>query len=333
MHMPGAQTDKPLILFYTRYFAKNADLRSIDPGIPAHFTNDRRLIEKADAVVFHLPNKKEFGDARKYPGQLWVLWSQESSQNLPMMRDPTFLRNFDLRMTYETDADVWAPYLPKREQWLGTRRAEVKPKASDAPVVMFQSSGFNLSRREEFVSELARHVGLHSYGRFLNNRSVEGPDLGIVTKLETIARYPFCIAFENSICDDYVTEKLFEPLLVGSVPLYLGASNAARFAPPGSFIDVTKFAGPKQLADYLKHLLQNPGEYEAYFQWRTRPFTAEFERYLDVVDTEPFLRLADLVRNRVTDRDTIGAGSRFPFGVATYLGTKRRRWTGRFRPR
>lgn len=40
-----------------------------------------------------------------------------------------------------------------------------------------------------------------------------------------IARYKFVIAYENGICDDYITEKLWRPLSLGVVPIYFGAPN------------------------------------------------------------------------------------------------------------
>lgn len=40
-----------------------------------------------------------------------------------------------------------------------------------------------------------------------------------------IARYKFVIAYENSVCEDYITEKLWRPLIVGVVPIYYGAPN------------------------------------------------------------------------------------------------------------
>jgi len=36
-------------------------------------------------------------------------------------------------------------------------------------------------------------------------------------------KYKFSLAFENAICDDYITEKLWRPLLVGSVPVVMGS--------------------------------------------------------------------------------------------------------------
>lgn len=40
-----------------------------------------------------------------------------------------------------------------------------------------------------------------------------------------VARYKFVIAYENSACNDYITEKLWRPLVLGVVPIYFGAPN------------------------------------------------------------------------------------------------------------
>lgn len=54
--------------------------------------------------------------------------------------------------------------------------------------------------------------------------------------------YKFYLAFENSICPDYVTEKLFNTLLFTTVPIvYGGADYEAIGAPLNSYIDVRNF--------------------------------------------------------------------------------------------
>src|SRR5690606_26281037 len=145
-----------------------------------------------------------------------------------------------------------------RAWWEEARRRTLAPKTSTAAVAMFQSSNVNLSGRDRFMKELSQQIEVHSYGRFMNNRALEGSDRGRETKIETIGRYPFCIAFENSVCDDYVTEKLYDPLWAGTVPVYFGAPNVADFAPRHSYIDATNFSGPRELAAYLRHLLETP---------------------------------------------------------------------------
>lgn len=54
-----------------------------------------------------------------------------------------------------------------------------------------------------------------NYLDILNNREF----------LSFVAKYKFTIAFENAICDDYITEKLWRPLIVGSVPIYYGSPS------------------------------------------------------------------------------------------------------------
>lgn len=39
------------------------------------------------------------------------------------------------------------------------------------------------------------------------------------------SRYKFAIAFENAICEDYITEKLWRPLIAGTVPIYVGSPS------------------------------------------------------------------------------------------------------------
>ena len=51
------------------------------------------------------------------------------------------------------------------------------------------------------------------------------------------------------------------------LPVYLGAPNAATFAPPNSFINALEHT-PRQLARLLRHLSADEEAYGAYFEWR-----------------------------------------------------------------
>ena len=55
--------------------------------------------------------------------------------------------------------------------------------------------------------------------------------------------YKFYLAFENSLCRDYVTEKFYNPLLFSTVPIVYGeADYEAIGAPTNSYIDVKHFS-------------------------------------------------------------------------------------------
>ena len=43
--------------------------------------------------------------------------------------------------------------------------------------------------------------------------------------LKLVGKYKFAIAFENAICTDYITEKFWRPLRVGTVPIVYGSDR------------------------------------------------------------------------------------------------------------
>jgi hypothetical protein len=50
-------------------------------------------------------------------------------------------------------------------------------------------------------------------------------------KIDTISKYKFVLAFENTNSKDYVTEKIYHAFLAGTIPVYMGAPNAKNFIP------------------------------------------------------------------------------------------------------
>jgi alpha-1,3-fucosyltransferase len=63
--------------------------------------------------------------------------------------------------------------------------------------------------------------------------------------------YKFYLSFENTVCPDYVTEKLFKILAHDVVPVVYGGADYTQQAPPISYIDARKFK-PKDLAGFKK---------------------------------------------------------------------------------
>ncbi len=267
--------------------------------------DDRLRITEADAVIFHIPTLRDpIDELWKRPGQRWVAWSMESDANYPLLADPGFMSNFELTMTYRRDADVWVPYLDAGlvellDGTIGGRPHPTLRSLDDtiapALAVYVASNPAALSERDAYVRELMRHMAVDSYGRCLNNRGWPA-DHGRVTKLETLSRYPFTLAFENSVTEDYVTEKFFDPFVAGSVPVYLGAPNIGEFAPgEHCFVDVTAFEGPRALAAHLLELAGNETAYREYLAWRTDGVRPEYLGMLDRLTPHPLCRLARLL--------------------------------------
>jgi len=80
--------------------------------------------------------------------------------------------------------------------------------------------------------------------------------------------YPFYLAFENSLCEDYVTEKFFSALRSNMIPVVYNGANMSGIAPAHSYIDVKDFKTVRELGNYLQQVHSNPALFASYFWWR-----------------------------------------------------------------
>ncbi len=76
------------------------------------------------------------------------------------------------------------------------------------------------------------------------------------------------LALENSYCSDYVTEKFYNALKAGAIPIANGWRPAYDEFLPGSYIHVDDFSSVEKLAEYLQHLLLSPDKQLQYHTWR-----------------------------------------------------------------
>lgn len=83
--------------------------------------------------------------------------------------------------------------------------------------------------------------------------------------MDLYSTYKFVIAFENAIAPDYVTEKFFDPLLAGSLPIYRGAPNIKDFAPgENCFIHAKDFESPQALAAFINAYCKDEHLYNSF---------------------------------------------------------------------
>jgi hypothetical protein len=73
-------------------------------------------------------------------------------------------------------------------------------------------------------------------------------------KWDTLASYDFVLCFENNVLPGWLTEKFFEALRVGTVPIYWGATDIKEIVSPDCFIDMREFSGYPELRSFLKSL-------------------------------------------------------------------------------
>ena len=284
-----------LIQFHNRFFGAWPEAPD-RCETACRFTTDPAASFDADAIVFHVPTLAERSLPRKQEGQLWVAWSLESRVMCPLLADAGFMAQFDLTMTYERDSDVWMPYFgPGTVPGL---QGKVAPRTAGAPVVYLQSNPHDRCDRLRYAADLMTVVRVDSFGLVHRNQT-EPVAPGWRARQDLYSRYKFTLAFENSFATDYVTEKLYEPLAAGSVPVYRGTEDVAELAPaPGCYIDARSFASARELGAYLNHLDAHDDEYLALHDWRVHPFSPSFEQHLALLSEHPFCRLAEAVAAR-----------------------------------
>lgn len=81
-------------------------------------------------------------------------------------------------------------------------------------------------------------------------------------KIKTLSSAFFALAFENTVHRDYVSEKIYDVMKAGTVPVYLGAPNIAEFVPKECFINYADFKNDEELYAFLTHI--TPEKYQSY---------------------------------------------------------------------
>jgi hypothetical protein len=110
------------------------------------------------------------------------------------------------------------------------------------------------NKREEYVRVLQKYIKIDIFGKCTNSRYLCPKSGGNECIKKLSLEYKFYIAFENSDCKEYITEKFYRTLTLPVVPVVMGWGDYAINSPPNSYIDVNDFTSIKALADYLKEL-------------------------------------------------------------------------------
>ena len=112
------------------------------------------------------------------------------------------------------------------------------------------------SIRTEFFLRLNDARPVDSLGRVFNNRGTRAR--GRDGKMKVLSESLFTIAFENHVSPGYVTEKLVEPLLAGSIPIYWGAAEAKTDFNPRAFLFAEDFGSLEDLAAHVLRIAASP---------------------------------------------------------------------------
>ncbi|WP_374334978.1 glycosyltransferase family 10 domain-containing protein [Leeia sp.] len=102
------------------------------------------------------------------------------------------------------------------------------------------------------------------------------------SKYTVLGGYDFALCFENMTMQGYVTEKIFDCLYAGTIPVYLGASDIASLIPEACYVDYRNYSSPQEM---WRHLQEMPVSEVAIMREAGREFiqSIDYHKYFNFV--------------------------------------------------
>lgn len=156
--------------------------------------------------------------------------------------------------------------------WLnGDMRALLKPEQDVEQILRSKTKFCNFvvsnpkcEARNRFFELLSQYNRVDSGGKYRNNLGYRVPD-----KSAFIRDYKFTIAFENSAHAGYTTEKIVEPMLAESLPIYWGNPLIHLDFNTRSFLSYDDYGSLEKLVARVIELDQND---ELYLEYLRQPW-------------------------------------------------------------
>ena len=209
-------------LIYVDFFSNHLQPHSVQSNQcqvdNCRITNMKKDKQNADAVIFHQLVKRVKRPKNK-PHQLWIFHQLESSSNNRFVSKHHELINWTA--TFRSDSTLHTPYgkyvsydkfskLPPQEQVSSESKNYAKGKTKLAAWFVSNCGGYN--GRMTYVTELQKYAHIDVYGFCGPLSCSKGNEAYRCTDMLK-EDYKFYLAFENSNCRDYITEKFFHNAL------------------------------------------------------------------------------------------------------------------------
>ena len=268
---------------------------------------------------YMFPNKMRGSDLSE---QTTMYFAKESPAFCPELAESSLASNVNyVAYMDEARADVWWPYAPTLHTLARDFAAFLRPHSARRPIAAFvhKHCGGTGMERAAFVQALALRFPVHSLGQCHPNREPwdELPPRGVSNQASqaTLAKYMFFFALESVDCDGYTTEKVWEVLSRGSIPVFYGSDDIYKYLPdPNAILDVKKFDSVDALAERMRDIATDPREFAKMRAWRVADpvkWPDGFKRFLATGHVDIRARVCGVLRaggNPRRDRDTAAMG-------------------------
>nr|CAD2181011.1 unnamed protein product [Meloidogyne enterolobii] len=268
----------PIILGWNN-LVDNNNIMDIQTGLyntdeckyECEYTTNKDLYMNATAIIFHIRAEHKKLPKIRFSNQLYVFFLDESPFYTWDYFKDVPNNFFNITMTYRVDSDIYYPYdifIPCNgkchvDEYWSEKEVLEKVRRKNRLAMKAYSDCVTPSRRENLVAELGKLIKIDLYGHCPGTTKCD-TDYCINQEL---ANHMFYMAFENSVCKNYITEK-FWYLKHLIVPVVLSRRVFRQTKIPDNvYIAVDDFNTVEELAEYLLYLQKNKTAYLKYFDW------------------------------------------------------------------
>ena len=111
--------------------------------------------------------------------------------------------------------------------------------------------------RIKFINELSKYKNVDMGGKYKNNVGK------IKDKIKFLSHYKFSIAMENSEGQGYISEKILDSFMAGTIPIYYGGYTIDEFINPKSFILIKNENDMINKIEYIKKIDNDEALYKS----------------------------------------------------------------------
>ena len=212
---------------------------SVDKQIPkVHFTGENSMIINAENVKLNIGfQHADFKDQDYLRLPLWMLEIDWFGCDKKLIANP---KPLSIDSCTKVDPDI-------------ARKKKFCAFVVTNPCNPVRNSSFHW---------LSKYKQVDSAGRLFNNVgdvifAGRGGGGGELKKFEFLRDYKFCLAYENSSCQGYTTEKFLHAKAAGCIPIYWGDPKVDRDFDTKGFINAQEFTRPEELIDAVSKMDTN----------------------------------------------------------------------------
>lgn len=120
------------------------------------------------------------------------------------------------------------------------------------PIRTFLFNSLNKYKKVDGLGKCCNNVKIKDSRFTYNNRETYN-DIAV----KIYSEYKFVLALENRVCDGYFTEKLINPIIANSIPIYYGHSSAFKYINKKRVINITDFSNINKFLKYIEEIDNN----------------------------------------------------------------------------